>query len=171
MRFLLLSVLALTACTSIVPLTAMRLSGLSPASADPADLAIDLGLPAGIDVSPGGATMIFKVSRVDLGETREGQFALKRDGSIFMVDPQDYADLRALQALTRTWQAENDDATNGSLMINVSPCRIGDGPAEDARVNVAVRMQRDGAFLPLVRDGPLSAVTSEQQLQDMPNCP
>ncbi|MEL7180264.1 MAG: hypothetical protein AAFN63_10565 [Pseudomonadota bacterium] len=171
MRLALLSALALTACTSIVPVTAMRLSGLSPTTADPADLAIDLKLPAGIDVSPGGAKMIFTVSRVDLGDTRNGQFALQRNGSVFMVNPADYAALRGLQAQARTWQAENDDATKGSLSINVSPCRIGDGPTNDARVDVAIRMQQDGAFLPLVQAGPLSAVTSPQQLRDMPDCP
>ncbi len=171
MRFALFSALALSACTSIVPSTAMQLSGLSPTTADPADLAVDLTLPAGIDVSPGSALMLFSTTRSDTNETAEGTFVLQRDGSVFKVNPADYAELRSLQATARAWNAENADATKGSLSISLSPCRLDAGPEDDARVSVAVRMAPDGAFLPLVRNGPLSAVTSEEQLRDMPDCP
>lgn len=171
MRFTFLSMLVLSACTSIVPLTAMRLSGLSPTTADPADLAVDLTLPIGVDVGPGSAVMLFSTTRTDTNETDQGAFVLQRNGSIFNVDPADYAAVRALQATARQWQSENSDATKGSLMISLSPCRRGAGPAADATVSVAIQMEQDGAFLPLLRDGPLSAVTSEKQLRDMPDCP
>ncbi len=171
MRFAFLSVLALSACTSIVPMTAMQLSGLSPTTADPADFAVDLTLPAGIDLGPGTAKLLFTVTRTDVDQTEEGVFTLQRDGSVFRVDPADHAALRALQATARQWKAENDDATGGSLSINLSPCLLGDGPADDAKVSVAIQMKQDGPFLPLVRNGPISAVTSEEQLRDMPACP
>ncbi|MEL6838862.1 MAG: hypothetical protein AAFP85_06185 [Pseudomonadota bacterium] len=170
MRLLLLSTLALSACTSIVPTTAMRLSNLSPTTANPADIAVDLTLPTGIDVSPGSARMLFSMIRTDTGETAEGAFTLDRDGSVFTINPADYAALRALQATARQWKAENADAATGSLSISLSPCRLGAGPDDEARVGVAIQMKQDGAFLPLVRDGPLSAVTSEAQLRDMPDC-
>ncbi|MCK0096121.1 hypothetical protein MWU60_11115 [Yoonia sp. F2084L] len=171
MRFSILSVLVLSACTSIVPLTAMRLSTLSPITADPADFAVDLTLPAGIDVSPEGAKLLFTVTRADRDETQEGAFALRREGSVFTVDPDDHAALRVLQATAREWRAENGSETSGSIMINVSPCRLDAGPSADARVSVAIRMEQGGVFMPLVRNGPLSAVTSQDQLRDMPGCP
>lgn len=171
MRPEILTVLLLSACTSVVPLTAMRLSGLSPTTADPADFAVDLTLPAGIDVSPGTATMLFLTTRTDTGQTDAATFTLLRDGSVFTVDPADYAEMRAAQATARQWKAENGDAVEGSLGISLSPCRIGEGPTDDATVSVAIQMEQGGAFLPLVRNGPLSAVTSEELLRDMPNCP
>lgn len=171
MRLGLFCALALSACTSIVPTTALRLSTMSPTTADPADFAVDLTLPDGIDVRPGSATLIFAVSRADLDETATGRFALRRDGSVFAIDPADHVELRALQAIARTWQAENAAATSGSLSIDLSPCRRGAGPADDATVSVAIRLEQDGPFLPLVRNGPLSAVTSQMQLQDIPACP
>ena len=171
MRPTILSVLLLSACTSIVPLTAMRLSGLSPTTADPADLAVDLTLPAGIDVSPGSAVLLFSTTRADTGETDAATFTLLRNGSVFTIDPADYADMRATQATIRQWKAENEVGVEGSLGISLSPCRIGEGPDDDATVSVAIQMEQDGAFLPLVRNGPLSAVTSEELLRDMPGCP
>ena len=165
-----LSVLLLSACTSIVPLTAMRLSGLSPTTAAPADLAIDLTLPSRVDVGPGSAVMLFSTTRTDTNETDQGEFVLQRNGTIFSLASADYAAVRALQAAARQWQSENSDATKGTLMISLSPCRRGAGPVADATVNVAIRMEQDGVFLPLVRNGPLSAVTSEEQLRDMPDC-
>lgn len=171
MRLTLLLTLLISGCTSIVPLTAMRLSGISPLTADPADFAVELALPTGIDVSPGSARLIFSVTRTDRDETLEGVFALKREGAVFTIDPADHVALRELQAISRQWKADNGDATAGSLSINLAPCRRGDGPDDDAWVNVAIRMTQEGAFLPLVRNGPLSAVTSEAQLREMPMCP
>ena len=161
----------LSGCTSIVPMTAMRLSGLSPTTADPADFAVDLTLPAGVDVSPGAAKMMFSTTRTDTDETAARAFTLQRDGSVFRVDPADHAAFRALQATARQWDAENPDATKGSLTINLAPCRVGAGPAANATVSVAIQMEQGGDFLPLVRNGPLSAVTSEEQLRNMPDCP
>lgn len=170
MQFKFLSVLLLSACTSIVPSTVMRLNGLSPTTADPAGFAIDLTLPAGIDVQSGTAQLMFSVTRSDTNETRVGTFTLERAGSTFRVAQTDLPALRTLQATARQWDAENNDATEGSLGINLSPCKVGDGPAADARVGVALRMAPDGAFLPLVRNGPLSAVASMEQIRDMGAC-
>lgn len=171
MRLVTLSVLLLSACTSIVPSTVMRLNGLSPTTADPAGFAIDLALPAGIDITPGTAQLMFLVIRADTGEAQSGAFVLEREGTVFRVAPQDLDRLRALQATARSWQAEGDDATTGSLGINLSPCVVGDGPVPDARVSVGLRLAQDGVFLPLVRNGPLSAVAPDAQIRDMGACP
>ena len=171
MRLGILSALLLSACTSIVPSTVMRVNALSPTSADPAGFAIDLSLPAGIDIMPGTAQLMFAVTRSDTGETQSGAFVLEREGSVYRVAPQDLSELRALQATARAWEAENEDASNGSLGISLSPCRVGDGPAPNARVSVGLRLAEDGAFLPLVRNGPISAVAEPEEIRDMDVCP
>ncbi|MEJ8561836.1 hypothetical protein QTO30_11835 [Yoonia sp. GPGPB17] len=171
MRIGVLSALLLSACTSIVPSTVMRLNDVSPTTADLAGFAIDLSLPAGIDIVPGTAQLMFAVTRSDTGEMQSGAFVLEREGSVFRVAPQDLSELRALQATARAWEAENEDASNGSLGISLSPCLIGDGPAPNARVSVGLRLAEDGAFLPLVRNGPLSAVAPDAQIRDMGACP
>lgn len=171
MRFMVPLILILSACASIVPSTALRLGGLSPTTADPAGFAVDLTLPAGIDIQPGTAQLIFAVSRSDTGETRSGTFVLGREDTVFRVAPGDLSALRALQATALRWKTEAGDATAGSLSVNLAPCRIGDGPSPDARVSVGLRLQEGGQFLPLVRNGPLSAVASAAQISDMGICP
>ncbi|MEL6683193.1 MAG: hypothetical protein AAFQ09_11185 [Pseudomonadota bacterium] len=170
MKIWLLCACLASGCTALVPTTAMRLNGLSPTTADPADIAVDLKFPDGIDVSPGSARLSFSTMRIDTDETAAGDFALQRDGTVFRVAPADFSALRALQATARQWSDESPAKTNGSLSISLSPCRVGTGPAADASVSVAIQLEQGGAFLPLVRDGPLSAVTSEAQLRDMPDC-
>jgi len=170
MRVLPFLVILLAGCTSIVPSTAMRLNNVSPTTADPADFAVALTLPDGIDVQPGSAKLTFVVTRTDFDQTAEGTFTLQREDDIYAIAPSDHATLRALQATARQWDTENASATEGSLAINLSPCLLGAGPSDDARVNVAIRLAQDGAFLPLVRHGPLSAVTSAEQLGDIPQC-
>ena len=46
----------------------------------------------------------------------------------------------------------------------------GDGPAPDARVSVGLRLDKDWMFLPLVRNGSLSAVASPAQISEMGAC-
>lgn len=170
MRSVLFLMIVLAGCGSIVPTTAMRLNNLSPTTADPADVAVALTLPDGIDLQPGSAKLTFAVARTDLDQTAEGTFSLRRDASVYTIDPADYDALRDLQATARQWNAENATATKGALAIALAPCLRGAGPADDARVNVAIRLAQDGAFMPLVRNGPLSAVASADQLRDMPQC-
>jgi len=171
MRFSILAILALSACTSLVPSTIMRLNGLSPTTADPEGFAVDLTLPDGIDVMHGTARLMFTVTRSDTGAEQSGDFVLARAGSVFRIAPDDYAPLRDLQTTARAWTAENDGATNGSLGLSLTPCLIGNGPAPDARVSVGLRLEEGGAFLPLVRNGPLSAVASDEELREMGACP
>ena len=174
MRLTILAALMLSACTSIVPSTIMQLNGLSPTTADPAGFEIAVDLPDGLDIRPGTARLTFAVARSDTGAAQTGTFVLeRREGSVtsFRVAPDDLSALRALQATARAWKAENPNATSGSLGLNVSPCKRGAGPANDARVSVAIRMEQDGAFLPLVRNGPISAVAEPDQIRDMGACP
>ncbi len=170
MRPLILSALLLSACGSIVPSTLMRLDGVSPTTADPADFAVDLSLPPGLDVQPGTAALTFAVSRSDTNQAVTEHFALEQEGSVFRVTEADLQKLRDLQATARQWEAENDAATQGSLSVTLIPCKQGDGPADDARVDIGMQIKEGGNFLPLVRNGPLSAVATPDQLQNMGMC-
>jgi hypothetical protein len=105
-------------------------------------------------------------NRSDTCGRNNGIFVLER-----RVAPDDLGDLRAIQTIAQQWNAENDDATTGSFGLNLAPCKIGDGPAPDARVSVAIRMTKGGAFLPLIRSGPISAVAKPEQIRDMGVCP
>ncbi len=174
MRFVILTALLLSACTSIVPGTVMRLNAISPLEADPADFAVAITLPDGLGITPNSAQLAMEVSRTDTGESRSDVFILERlqgDPVIYQIAPDDHADLRALQAISLQWQEENDDATSGSIGVTLAPCKIGNGPAADARVSVAIRTAQDGAFLPLIRNGPVSAVADPDQIHDMGACP
>lgn len=172
MRLSLLPILALCACSSIVPSTVARLSTLSPTTADPAGFAVLMTLPAGLGVQRGSARLIFAVRRTDTGEALQEDIVLERDSGaqVFRIAADDYARLRNAQATARAWEAQNDAATEGELSVHVAGCKIGDGPDPDARVSVALKVTQGGEFQPLVRNGPLSAIASATQIRDMDAC-
>lgn len=166
-------ILILSACTRIVPDTVSQLNALSPLEADPAGFAVALTLPDGLDVTPHSTRLMFAVSRADTGETRDGAFVLERasaDQAIYQIAPRDLNALRALQDVARQWKSENDDATSGSLNVTMSPCRVGAGPADDARASVDIRIDADGPFLPLIRKGPISALAEPEHIRNMGAC-
>ncbi len=171
MRKLLLSALLMSACTSIVPSTLMRLDDVSPTDADPAGFAVDLSLPTGLDIVPGSAMLTFVVRRSDTNQMASGRFALENVGNVFRVAPADLQELRGLQATARQWKAKYGAATEGSLSINLTPCTRGDGPDADARVNIGLQIAEGGRFLPLVRNGRLSAVATPADIEMMAACP
>ena len=168
MKALLPATLLLAACTSLVPGTIGRLSGLDPLEADPAQFEVALSLPAGIDVLPGGALLTLSAERTGLSTTE--RFTLERAdvmtlGGAIIAQPgggivlyrlarADLPRIRAQQELIRAWKAE-DANTQGSLGIALSPCLSGSAPAEGAEGAVWLRMEAGGAFLPLVRPTPL----------------
>ena len=173
MRALVLPALILSACTSIVPDTALRLNALSPIEADPAGFSVAVALPEGLDIEPKSAQLRFVVIRTDTGETRNRAFVLERlvaDQAIYRVAPNDLDAFRAFQALARQWKTENDDATSGSLGVTLSPCKVGAGPVHDARASVAVQTHPDGPFMPLIRNGPISAIVGPEQIHEMRAC-
>ncbi|SFR31727.1 hypothetical protein SAMN04488005_0158 [Yoonia tamlensis] len=172
MRLSLLPILALCACSSIVPSTVARLSTLSPTTADPAGFAVLMTLPDGLGVQRGSARLIFSARRTDTGETLQEDVILERDAGaqLFRIAAADYARLRAAQATARLWETQNKDATQGALSVHVAACKIGAGPDPDARVSVAIQTTQGGEFQPLVRNGPLSAIASAAQIRDMGAC-
>jgi len=171
MRILPVLMLCLAACSSVVPTTAMRLGGVSPATADPAGFAVSLDLPEGADVQAGTARLLFTVTRSDTGVVQSGAFTLDRMGPVFQIAAADLDRLRDLQATAQSWEAEAPNATRGSLSITLAPCVIGAGPASDAVVSADVRLVEGGPFLPLLRKVPLATVTGDLRPEDVPTCP
>jgi hypothetical protein len=166
-------ILILSACTRIVPGTALQLNALSPLEADPAGFAVAMALPVGLGIELQSARLMFMVARTDTGETRGGAFVLERvsaDQTIYQIAPRDLNALRALQDVARQWKTEGDDVTSGSLSVTMSPCRVGAGPADDARASVDIRIDADGPFLPLIRKGPISALAEPEQIRNMGTC-
>lgn len=173
MRPILLVTLILSACSNLVPSTALRLNALSPIEADPADIAVAINLPEGLEIIPNSAQLMMAIRRSDTGEAREGVFVLERvpaQLAVFRVATEDRDALRDLQATARHWKLENDDASNGSLSVTLAPCKMGEGPAVDASASLSIRLTEGGAFLPLIQNGPVSAVVKPEQLRDMGPC-
>ena len=163
------ALLALTACGAVDPLTAARLAALSPLNADPAAVAVRLDLPPGIALPPGGARLTLAAESPD-GRTVSQTVRLAADGPVLAIAAADRPALAAAQAEIRALKAE-DPATRGSLSLALSPCRMGAGPAPDARAGAAVRLAANEAFLPLVTDAPLSDVLDPAATGELPPCP
>lgn len=156
-----LPVVLLTGCTSLVPATLARLNNFSPLTVDPAALQAAVTVPEGVTVPMGGATMLLEATRSDLGETVSTTFVLdqKETGEylVFAVAPKDVPAFRTLQRTIRTWEEIAEDETTGSFGVDVTLCKVGDGPAEDATFSVFVQAD-DGGLMPILRDAPVSEV-------------
>lgn len=185
MRRFLIDPLLLAACGSLVPSTVARLSQLSPMEADPADIEVAVAFPPGLDVQAGGAVLVLTATRTDTGQTSGGRYVLdRREGvpaevpadpggqvAVFRVAPRDLPALSAQQALIRTWEAENDPATSGSLSVSLAGCARGEGPAPDADGAVWMRVEAGGGFLPLVRPTAIAAILDGATIAALPACP
>lgn len=168
MKIILPMILLLAACSSVVPETVNRLSSLSPIEADPEQIEILISLPDGIDLPAGGASLTLSAAKDS--QTTTGHYVLSRsevtsveDGIgnqteghllLYRIENKDIPNLRAQQRQIRAWKAEND-ATEGSLSVSLSPCIQGEPPAEDAKGSVWIRTENDGPFLQLVKSAPI----------------
>lgn len=160
--------IGLSACTALVPSTVGRLMALSPLTADPEAIALRVTLPDGTGIMPGSAKMILETTG---GIEKSGTFILARQGDVFSVAPNDVDRLRTLQAEIAAVEATNPNDISGSLGITAGPCVVGEGPTADSRLSVGMRLAVDGPFLPLVRNGPLSAMFDETDIATWPTCP
>ena len=168
---LLLAAGVLSGCGGLVPTTLVRLGAVSPLEADPAGFAVTLDLPEGLGLQPGIGRLALTAERRDPPDRLAGACGLSSgpDGGIG-VDPDEIDALRALQAEVAAWEAADPDGTSGSLSVTLDPCRIGAGPAPDARVSVAIRLEPGGPFLPLVRNDPISQVAGSDDIGALPQC-
>lgn len=158
LRFAFLA-LGLSACSAVVPATVRELSQTNPLEIDPADYAVIAYLPEGLDIAPKGARL--RISAQRGADSVAGTYvltrkALARGGTEFEVAQADLADLRRVQATARQWKAEDPDATNGELSLDVTLCVSGDGPAEGAEFWADMVLEADRPAVPLLRPVPVA---------------
>jgi hypothetical protein len=167
-----LALVLLAGCASFIPATVARLAAMSPLEADPADIAVAVDLPEGLDLTADGVTLTFEATNDATGESFREELPLEQRGDVTTVVSVPAADqprLRAFQARARDW--ENTVGASGSISVVILPCLAGDGPAADATVDISVRLAADGPFLPLVRGGALSEVADVAEIAQLPACP
>jgi len=169
----LLALIALSACGTVVPQTADQLSRMSPLTADPADIAVALDIPAAYDITE--ATLVLDASRSDTGETQSGTFRLARtdaaDGRIFYaIAGPDLDRIRALQQTIAVWETETPEASSGSLSVFAQPCRRDPGSDAGGGISVFIRLDSDGTFQPLVRKAPVTAILGRDGAAELPLC-
>jgi hypothetical protein len=174
-----LAVLALSACSALVPSTAARLAALDPLTADPAALELVVILPPGLAVTPGSAKLEMSADRG--AEQKGGSFRLADrpaptglalpDGATargFAIADKDVEPMRALQAEIAGWKREG--AAKGALGLGIGGCAVGDGPAPDATGSVLIKVREGGAFLPLIADGKLADLLGPDVLAAIKPC-
>jgi hypothetical protein len=174
----LLACLALSACSSVVPMTAARLSAMDPLTVDPGQIEVALILPQGLRVTPGSAVLTLSAQRGD--QRIAGDFVLDERAVPGVPAPEgatvagygltahDVARMRALQAEIAAWKAEGE--ARGALSVGVGGCRVGEGPAPEAEGAVMIRLARDEAFHALIRPTPLVSILGEGALAAMGPC-
>lgn len=148
--------LALMGCATLSPVTLARLSRLDPLESDPNLIAARLTLPPGVAIKPGGAVLAISAQNQDTGARLEGRYPLVGAEGIWRLAPADAAALTVLQSQIQEMKATAPDAVEGTLAVGVEGCRVPPGPAPDARVSVDISLDGGAAFLPLVRNAPLS---------------
>lgn len=168
---LILAALALSGCGSVVATTVAMLDQLSPLTADPADFAVRIALPDGIDVLPGSAQMTFSGKQNRTTDPISGTFVLARAGDVFRFAENDLAQIRALQAQFAVWEEEDPVAASGSIGVTMEPCIRDAGPDVGDRVSISVQIAEGGVFLPLVRNARLSSATDQETLDQFEPCP
>lgn len=161
--------LVLAACSALVPGTMVELSALSPLTADPSAIEVALVLPPGLEVAPNSAILTLGATHRVTGETVSETFVLQpmssQAGGAGLPDDPGAERFRLSPAdLDRMEQTQNDieasnallpDAVRGSLSVGLGGCAKGEGPAPDAKAAAFIRTERNGAFLPLIRETPL----------------
>lgn len=152
--------LSLMSCTALVPETLQTVAGIDPLTADPADIALRLTLPTSVGIVPGTATLHLG-ARNRSGASVGQSFDLDRQGDVFAVAERDHDRLHDLQRQIGVWKSTDPSGTKGSLSLAFTPCRTGEVVPEDARASVGIRVVQNGAFLPLVQDGPVRGLLKE----------
>lgn len=167
--------LLLSACSAVVPSGIAKLYQLTPLESDPADLAVALDLPESVRIKPGTAQISFNAKRSDTGQSSDGAYELehRQDANgltILAVAQEDQAPLRAQQAMIRDWEAENEEATSGSISVGFEGCKATEDLDLQDEVSVLLRTQEDGRFFHLIRDAPLSDVLQVFELEKIEDC-
>lgn len=174
MRTFAVTTLFLAGCGAIVPSTVARLASVSPLEADPAGFAVLMDLPEGLSMAPAGQALTFTATDAR-GERRDGRFAIipteTSRGTLWRIDPGRLDALRDMQAKVREWEDRDPDGTTGSLGIEVTGCRVGDGPDPGDRLTIYLRTAPDAPLRPLLRRARVSDVLGEDEVAALAPCP
>ena len=168
--------LLLTACTSVVPATLVRLSALDPLTADPAGFAVALETNDGISVTPGTTVMSFVATHSPSGESWREDLVLLEDRAddgrlTYRISPEGIRALRELQQAVLPWKETSDGNSSFSLGVTADGCLMpGFDVPEDPRVSIFIQLAADAPMRPLVRNGPLSALFDLEELAELPQC-
>jgi hypothetical protein len=161
-----LPLLALCACSSVVPSTALRLASVDPLTADPGAIELALTLPPGLRVQPGTAVLEFGAVRG--AERIGGSFALEERRGIYALTTADAARMRAVQAQIATWRTEGE--AQGSLGVGLGACAVGNGPAPDAVGSVSIRLEAGGNFMPLIEQARIADLIGAAAMAGIEEC-
>jgi hypothetical protein len=151
-----LAMVALSACSALVPSTAARLAALDPLTADPAALKLVVVLPPGLAISSGSAMLTLSADRG--GEHKGGSFQLADRPAPANLD------------LPKGATARGFAIAGQDVDLGVGGCAVGDGPAPDATGSVLIKVREDGPFLPLIADGRLSDLLGAEVLAAIKPC-
>ncbi|WP_044006221.1 hypothetical protein [Jannaschia sp. CCS1] len=165
-----LGILALTGCLSVNPVTLLRLAALDPLTADPTGMAVQMDLPDGVGVTDGSAFVRLQ-AETEGGAQFDEVFALVASAQqVWRIDPNEQDRFRAAQARAAAWERAAPDATNGSFGASFSPCRLGEGPAEDAFVSINIQLEPEASFLPLLSEVPILSLVEEGDMEALRPC-
>lgn len=170
MRLLLVAILGVAGCASLNPVTMVRLATMNPMVADPGVIAVQMVLPDGVGVAEGTAAMTISAR---FAETEEGlgqRFELENTGDVWRIARADQDALRTLQSRVIVAEAADPDATSGSFSVGFEPCAIGDGPADYARVSIAIQLDAGGGFLPLINRARVSEMYDAADVDALGPC-
>ncbi len=173
MRVLILC-LGVFGCSNLVLGTAVELQRLSPMDANPMQIAVAIDLPDGFGIYPDSAVLRLSVEQSLLGMGRAEQFTLERSGvelAILRIARDDYARLKDIQMLAKSWEQADADATKGSLSVDLTPCLRSELADFSETFSVSIRLAEDAPFQPLLRGIPVSAIVKTQDLNQLPKCP
>lgn len=153
-----LASLALVAgCSMLNYGTVADLRQADPLSVHPADYALVLTLPEGLDIAPGSGRLLVAVSTDET--TLQDEFVLARDVSgdsaTLFVAKADHARVLAFQKQAKALKLEDPKNASGSLGFHLLPCLQGAGPADDATLSVAIRLGENSAPQPLLTGVPV----------------
>ncbi len=187
-------VLGLAACSSVNPVTALRLARLSPLEVDPGQIAVAVTLPPGMRAKPRGAHLTVQAVREDGRAGLDGSYlldaraplqgasvaaaglpaALAEDGAtttLYRLAERDAVAMRGLQAKAREWQGETPPVKGSATIgLGLEACAIDGGPAPDARGSAYIRTGAGEDFLPLIEMQELRYLLGPDALAALPPC-
>lgn len=177
---------ALVACTSLSPVTALRLRNLDYFSDDLASLVFALDLPAHIRPQSDGSRVTFDVTTVADGERHIDAILVRADSDavagklpqpgngrlfyVFRFSDDDRSALREAQAWMRELKARGTPA-GGQVSIGVKPrfCKTAPVNSDEDRITVHIALPGDDQLNPLLQNARLGEI-ADGNPANMPDC-